>query len=178
MFFLFFLFLVVVVMLNLLIAIMSDSYERVKDGEELEARKLTAQTIIDEEAMMSQADRDNPEYFPPYLEVLRANEPPEVVWSGVSGQISRLDAAAFQRDKKLRAEVSEVRAQVAGVEGTVAEVSAKVAGVEGKVDALDQKLPAYERAPGCPRGAVGPGRGRAQWGDAGRGKTPGSRCCA
>ncbi len=75
-----------------------------------------------------------------YLEVLRASEPPEVVWSGVSGQISRLDAAAFQRDRKLRAEVSEVRAQVAGVEGTVAEVSAKVAGVEGKVDALDQKL--------------------------------------
>ena len=71
------------------------------------AGKVTAQGLVDEEAMMGQADRDNHEYCPPYVEVLRANEPPEVVWSGVSGQIARLDAAAFQRDKKMRTQMTE-----------------------------------------------------------------------
>ena len=51
-------------MLNLLIAIMSDSYEKVKESEVVEARKLRAQTIIDEEVLMSDAERSNPVYFP------------------------------------------------------------------------------------------------------------------
>ena len=79
---------------------------------------------------MSQADWDNLEYFPPYLEVLRANEEPEVVWSGVSGQISRLESVVNQRDKQLRAKFAEVQAEVA-------EVRAKV---DDRMDALDQKL--------------------------------------
>ena len=77
-------------MLNLLIAIMSDSYEKVKDGEVVEARKLTAQTIIDEETMMMKEkmskERER-QYFPQYLEVLQALEPPEAQWSGMSGQV-------------------------------------------------------------------------------------------
>ena len=76
-FFLLFLFFAVVVMLNLLIAIMSDSYEKVKDGEVVEARKLTAQTIIDEDTMMSEKDRDSKEWFPDFLEVLQATDQPE-----------------------------------------------------------------------------------------------------
>ena len=72
-----------VLLLNLLIAIMSDSYERVKDGEELEARKLTAQTIIDEEALMSQSDLDNPLLFPQSIQVLQSHKKPERPWAGV-----------------------------------------------------------------------------------------------
>ena len=94
--FLFFLFLNVIVMLNLLIAIMSDSYEKVKDGEVVEALKLRAETIISEEAMMSETEWAKIEFFPRYLEVMQATEPPEIVWSGVSGQISNLDAKTFE----------------------------------------------------------------------------------
>jgi hypothetical protein len=82
-FFLLYLFGMVVVMLNLLIAIMGDSYEKVKESEVVEARKLRAQTIIDEEALMNDADRANPEYFPKYLQVLRATEDKEEVWAGL-----------------------------------------------------------------------------------------------
>ena len=60
-------------------------YEKVKESEVVEARKLRAQTIIDEEALMSDADRANPEYFPRYLQVLRATEQKEEVWAGLSG---------------------------------------------------------------------------------------------
>ena len=55
---------------------------------------------------------------------------PEVVWSGVSGQISKLESVVNQRHKLMRAEMST---KVAGVEKSVAKV-------EGKVDALDAKL--------------------------------------
>jgi hypothetical protein len=61
-------------MLNLLIAIMGDSYEKVKESEVVEARRLRAQTIIDEEALMSDADLANPDDFPEFLQVLRATE--------------------------------------------------------------------------------------------------------
>ena len=54
--FLVFVFFVVIVMLNLLIAIMSDSYERVMEANVVEAWKLRVQTILDEERMMSSAD--------------------------------------------------------------------------------------------------------------------------
>jgi hypothetical protein len=96
------------------------------------------------EVMMSQADRSNPEYFPPYLEVLRANEPPEVVWSGVSGQISKLDTAVCQRDKKMSAEVVGVQKQVTGVEEEIEELSKKVSKTEDKVDKVCEALPTLE----------------------------------
>ena len=52
------------------------------------------------------------------------------MWSGVSGQISKLESVVNQRHKLMRAEMST---KVAGVEESVAKV-------EGKVDALDAKL--------------------------------------
>jgi hypothetical protein len=87
-FFLLILFLVLIVMLNLLIAIMADSYEKVKEGETLEARKLRVETIIDEGAMMRKADKRNPDYFPDYLQLLQSTEAQESVWSGLSGKIN------------------------------------------------------------------------------------------
>ena len=78
-FFLLYLCVMVVVMLNLLIATMGDSYEKVKESEVVEARRLRAQTIIDEEALMSDADLANPDYFPEFLQVLRATEDKEEV---------------------------------------------------------------------------------------------------
>ena len=45
--------------------------------EVVEARKLRAQTIIDEEAGMSQAERENVMFFPEYLQVLQAKEAKE-----------------------------------------------------------------------------------------------------
>ena len=53
---------------------MSDSYEKVKESEVVEARKLRAETIIDEEKLMSEKDRAKTEYFPRFLQVLRATD--------------------------------------------------------------------------------------------------------
>jgi WD40 repeat protein len=144
--FLFFLFLNVVVMLNLLIAIMSDSYERVKDGEVVEALKLRAETIIKEEALMSKADWANERYFPAYLEVLQAKEPPELKWSGVSGQISNMDSKVSGKVDDVKEEVnrkvSEVEVKVGQVQAEMSQMSAKVDKV---ADALTAKVDALQK---------------------------------
>ena len=68
------------------------------------------QTILDEERMMSSADRSNPLFFPPFLQVLRALEPPERPWAGLSarpqldstrGGVEDLDSKLGQLEARL-----------------------------------------------------------------------------
>ena len=124
-------------MLNLLIAIMSDSYEKVKDGEVVEARKLTAQTIIDEEAMMSEEDRSNKAYFPEFLEVLQATDEPEVVWLGVSGQISKLGVKVDEKVDKVDEKIDSVDDKV---EKLATQMNENVKSMDGKVDMLAAEM--------------------------------------
>ena len=125
-------------MLNLLIAIMSDSYEKVKDGEVVEALKLRAETIISEEAMMSEADWRE-DWFPQYLEVLQATEPPEIVWSGVSGQISNLDRAMNKKVGSAEKAIKEVNEKVGQLESKMADEMGKMS---SKVEALQKEMDA------------------------------------
>ena len=85
-FFALFLFLIVVIMLNLLIALMADTFERVMESWVFESRKMRVETIIEEELLMD--DSHNAAYFPEFLQVLRPVEEAADEWSGVSGQIS------------------------------------------------------------------------------------------
>ena len=78
MFFVFFLFLILVIMLNLLIAIMSDTFERVMESWVFENRKMRVQTIIVEELLMD--DSENVEYFPEFLQVLRPVKEADDEW--------------------------------------------------------------------------------------------------
>jgi hypothetical protein len=121
-----FLFLMVVVMLNLLIAIMGNSYDNIKESEVVEARKLRARTIIDEEALMLDSGEceNNPAYFPAYLEVLQVTEPPEED-RGVSGQISQLTA-----------EVDDVKANISNVEAKVDGMAAEMGAMKQLVEQL------------------------------------------
>ena len=111
-----FLFLVVIVMLNLLIAIMSDSYERVMEANVVEGRKLRIQTILDEEALMSSAEWDNPSYFPPYLQVLRAVDPPERAWSGLSSrpQLDHLGESMAALDSRVHERLGQLEERLEG----------------------------------------------------------------
>jgi outer membrane murein-binding lipoprotein Lpp len=121
-FFAIFLFLIVVVMLNLLIAIISDVFERVTESWVFEGRKMRIETIIEEELLMN--DSQNAEFFPAYLQVLRPVEEAADEWAGVSGQISTV-----------REEVSIVKREVTRVEH-------KVDAVEQKVDAMAAEMTA------------------------------------
>jgi hypothetical protein len=126
-FFLMFLFLVVVVMLNLLIAIMSDSYEKVKETEVIEARKLRAETIIVEEKLMSAADRKNPEYFPRFLQVLRTTEGKDDVWAGLGGRIAkeieRVEKNMKQNHDAIKSDFVLIKADLAKQEMLAADIA-------------------------------------------------------
>jgi predicted permease len=86
MFFAIFLFLIVIIMLNLLIAIMTDTYERVKESCQFEGRKMRIETIIEQELLIN--DSQNAKFFPEYLQVLQPVQKATDEWAGVSGQIS------------------------------------------------------------------------------------------
>ena len=81
------------------------------------------------------------------------------MWSGVSGQISRLNAVVFQRDKKMRTQMTELRTEmredgkalagldskVVAVEKTVSEMSAKIENIVAKVDESAAKVDGIDR---------------------------------
>ena len=52
---------------------------------------------------MSSADRSNPLFFPPFLQVLRALEPPERPWAGLSArpQLDSIRGGVEDLDSKL-----------------------------------------------------------------------------
>ena len=84
---------------------------------------------------MSEADWANTRYFPEYLEVLQAKEPPVPVWSGVSGQISK--------------KVGEVEDKVEALEN---KLSSKVEALQKDLDAkLEAILKAVTAANGAPQ---------------------------
>jgi len=63
-------FLGTVVVLNLLIARMSDSYERIQEEAEFTVLRLKAQILIQIEMKLSKADKANPRWFPRWIHVL------------------------------------------------------------------------------------------------------------
>ena len=66
-----FMLLMAVILLNLLIAIMSDKHDEVKKQEKSSANYNRAGIVVEYEKLMNDEDRKNPEYSPTYLQVLR-----------------------------------------------------------------------------------------------------------
>ena len=58
-------------MLNLLIAIMGDSYDKVQENAFLEYRRELARVIVEIEIMMTKKERRRRDYFPRWLHVLQ-----------------------------------------------------------------------------------------------------------
>ena len=80
----------------MLIAIVSDINTEVTETAVIEVRKLRAQRIIDEEALMSATAKANREYFPEFMEVLQAKA------SGRTGNVEeRVEELAVQMNSKM-----------------------------------------------------------------------------
>ncbi len=58
-----------VILLNLLIAIMSDKHSEVKAQERASANYNRAGIVVEYEKLMSSTDRMKPEYSPTYLQI-------------------------------------------------------------------------------------------------------------
>ena len=111
-----FLFLVVIVMLNMLIAMMADSYEKVKENEKVHALHERANMVVDMELQ-------HPGWhtFSKYMHVAEAadeDSEPAPEWEGITGRVKQL----------LRKEVAGVTGRLEAVRLDVTEKVDEVAG--------------------------------------------------
>ncbi|KAL1495122.1 hypothetical protein AB1Y20_016989 [Prymnesium parvum] len=117
--------LVDIVMMNALIAIMSDTYDRVSESR-LEMGLLgQAQLLVDIEKAMNDEDRHNKDFFPKWLHIIRIKDEDggDDGWSG-----------------RLRAMKSKIDSIEEAIQQKVGAVEQKVGAVEHKVGAVEQKI--------------------------------------
>ena len=107
--FLLFLYLVIIVMFNVLIAIVSTLFDNVMETADVEVDQQRADAIIDEEALMSDADLSNAVYFPHFVEILQKESGDQNAEHVTSRQVQE-DVAEMKAEMKL--EVAELRAEL------------------------------------------------------------------
>ena len=120
-FFLVYLFGMVVIMLNLLIAIMGDSYEKVKESERVEALRERAQIIV--EAERTHPRRHKYHKYMHFVEVADSSEPAPQEWEGVTGRMKQLLGEVKAEVKaEIKAEVADIKAQGEKLEAGMREI--------------------------------------------------------
>ena len=125
--------------MNLLIAIMGDSYEKVKESERVQALRERAQIIVE-------AERTNPSWhkYHKYMHIAEAADistsgaQNNLEWEGITGRVKQLlelqtaevkaETAEAKQELKveLKAELAEVKAETADVKENVMAELAKV----------------------------------------------------
>ena len=120
--------------MNVLIAIMADSYEMVKEHEKVEALHERAKMIADMELLHPGWHR-----FSTYMHVCEAADEDsglEPEWAGVAGRVKVLLAGATERTSQ---EVAAVQSDVvSAVQGGMAELKGDVSAVQEDVAELMQ----------------------------------------
>ena len=139
-FFLLFLFVMIIVLLNLLIAVMSDVYTDSKEKIESLMPVQRARLVVEHEAHMSDVDRANPEFFPRFLQVLRATEgdPHDSAEEGqelsnmvVLSEITKVEDRMKKNHEAMAMEVAGVKTSQDKMAAEVAELKAMVAELLG-----------------------------------------------
>eukprot|EP00668_Euglena_longa_P035059 GGOE01045031.1.p1 GENE.GGOE01045031.1~~GGOE01045031.1.p1 ORF type:complete len:444 (-),score=165.93 GGOE01045031.1:295-1626(-) len=124
--------LVTIVLLNLLIALMGDSYQRIQDRSGVELSLLRARIILEVEEFLSAKERANKEWFPKYLHILLpqgANQP-------LGSMLGANQQGGFVTEIK-----KGVRESNALLEQKLEEYKASLdKELASKMDALEQKL--------------------------------------
>ena len=125
-----------VVLLNLLIAQMTDSYEKIQDEAEKEMRRLKARIILGFEAMMGDK---NPDWFPMWVHVLlrKGQNIAEVPNTGWSGMLTDTKKAIKDESAEIR---KETTVRLGKMEGKMNQMDGKMDRMEGKMDQMDGKM--------------------------------------
>ena len=103
----------IIVMFNVLIAIVSDVYNDVKETAEVEVRKLRAKMIIETQSVMSSSEKNDESEFPPYLEVLQAES---------SGFETAAPSELSEFRAEMNSEVVEIRNQMDAMASEMREI--------------------------------------------------------
>ena len=111
-----------VILLNLLIAIMSDKHSEVKKQERASANYNRAGIVVEYEKLMSAEERKRPEYSPTYLQVLR---PEKVIDNADSAEeIRELNQLVHDKTDALREDLKELKEENADLKKELKEENA------------------------------------------------------
>jgi hypothetical protein len=131
-----YMFLVPIVTMNLLIAIMSDSYDRVRDNQRLEARLQKAMVLVDIDrtygGLLSRFFGES--IYPFYLHVLAPAD-----------ESGSLDMGDDQWDGRLKAIQRGMKEAVAEVKSNVRDMGNKMEGIENKMEGFENKMEGIEK---------------------------------
>lgn len=145
--------LVTVVLMNLLIALMNDSYERIQEHSNVEFYRLRASVILEIEQLMPSKWKEDKRWFPPVLHALvrrnhHAGTTDAEEWSSMVGAIKSHSTVAFENlearqlasQNKLMARLKHLEDHLdASKENQVKlmkDFQGKMAGIEAKLDSL------------------------------------------
>jgi len=125
-------------MLNLLIAIMGDQYDIVQESGHEQYLYGKAGIVLEYEARMSRAQKQNPNLFPEWLQLLQAKTDDGEESKGELSMTGRVKNHVSLEARVLSEEIATVKAELA----TKAELAALERKLEGKLDAIMKALEA------------------------------------
>ena len=118
-----------IIMLNLLIAIMGDSYDRVSESRRLEQLQQKARVLLEVEMTLSAKQRRDPNLFPRWIHILAPQTQLESGWIGRIGEIKN----AIKRVTK---------GQTRTLSQNLKKMEQKVSSLHEKMDGLNERLEA------------------------------------
>jgi len=118
-----------IIMLNLLIAIMGDSYDRVSESRRLEQLQQKARVLLEVEMTLSASKRRDTNLFPRWIHILAPQTQLESGWIGRIGEIKN----SIKRQTKL---------QTRALTQNLKRVEAKVSALDEKMEGLGERLEA------------------------------------
>ena len=127
-----------IVMLNLLIAIMGDTFDRIQENSQAEFMFARAQIVLEYEGNLSEEEKNNPDWFPTWLQVLvptlQEREGDHENWVGrvrelkntMKNEIGDLTNKLNESEKRRRVEQEERKKQTVKMEGKLEETNEKI----------------------------------------------------
>ena len=127
--------------LNLLIAIMGDSYEKVKEFERVEAIRETARVIVDAEKQFPRSHQYH--RFMHYVEAKgSAGQPQQAVWEGMTRRVTDMVTERTDRlEHKLDDELAQIKVDMNKMNSKFEQFDSELSEMKSAIDnKLDSKL--------------------------------------
>jgi len=135
--------LVPVVMLNALIAIMGDTFDRVSETRKQRGLQLRAQLLLELDDTRDDQKQKDPKLYPRCLHVIRLKEDAETEESW-AGRLSAMKDKIVESKKTVESKISTVESKISTVESKISTVESTLKGeistVQSKIDDVQIKL--------------------------------------
>ncbi|GMH58853.1 hypothetical protein TL16_g02702 [Triparma laevis f. inornata] len=142
-----------IVMLNVLISVLSDDFDRIQENGKAEFTFARAETILEFETMLNEDDRSNPELFPTWLQVLvptlESDNADEFEWAGrvreLKNSVKQVQRKLEESEEARRAEAREIKRQNEERKAEATEMKRQNACLEKMLDQISRQLSVQER---------------------------------